>query len=162
LRCLKHEVGDLDPIPGNVLKGIRDFAESKFIPALLDYFESLDPEYGEYSVEDVEEEGFYIPFNVKSRITKEMAYDIDNGQDILFGTPEVGNRKIDGKREIGCVIRIYKAIKRQDLADEIHKIVKGCFVPDENQDPKDSKRFVFGLDVEPSTGKVQCNCCKEK
>ena len=161
--CLKHEVGDFDPIPGNVMKRIRDFAETKFVPAVLDYFEDIIPEYRENSLEEVKEIGFYVPSYEDGRIARETAYDLHNLNvtDLILADPDAVYRKLDGKRAIGSVIRICKAINKQKLADEVYRIVHKCFIPDEHQDPKDPNRFLFGLNVEPSTGEIQCDCCKK-
>ena len=156
--CRKHEVGDFDLIPGNLQKEIRDFAETKFIPAVFKYLGEIFPKYLKYSVFQVELDGFDLP-SYEDGITSELAYDLTKTEDLLQW-PRNYNIKIKGKRAIGSVIRICKAINRQELANDIYQIVKNCFTPNEHQDPKDSERAEFGLYVEPSTGGIQCNCCK--
>jgi len=63
-------------------------------------------------------------------------------------------------RVIGSAVRICKAINKQELADDIYKIVDKCFTSNEHQDPKVSSTYCFGLYVELSTGGIQCDCCK--
>ena len=159
--ALKHEVGDFDPIPMSLQKEIRDFAEIKFWPAVLEYLGNIFPKYRAYSICQVELRGLNL-WNYKGRITGEMAYDLHNVEHILSMLPTIGYAKIGGKRDIGSVIRICKAINKQNLADNIYQIVEKCFTPYNHQDPKDSSRFNFGLYVEPSTGGIQCDCCKGK
>jgi hypothetical protein len=156
---LKHEAGDFDPIPTSLQEKIRDFAKIKFWPAVLEYLGNKIPKYRAYSICQVELKGLNL-WNYEGRITGELAYDLQKAEAILEVLPDLGIPKMFGRRVIGSVIRICKAIKQPDLADDIYKLVEKCFIPHEHQDTKDFDRFLFDLYVEPSTGGIQCDCCK--
>ena len=95
-------------------------------------------------------------------------------ESVLSDLKDPSYSKLEGKRTIGSVIRICKAIHQQELADEIYNMhiymyvcvcifnhmVKKCFILHQHQDPKDSSRPRFGLNVEPSMFQIKCNCCK--
>ena len=151
--CVKHEDGDLDLIPECLQKEIRNFTETEFMPAVFKYLGNVFPKYQRYSVFMVEQCGFNLP-SFNDGITPELAYDLTQTENLLW-RPANAFYVILGKRDIGSVIRICKAINKQELADNIFQVVKNCFKPDEHQDPKDSLRALFGLDVEPSTGLIQ-------
>jgi hypothetical protein len=155
--CLKHEVGDFDLIPENLKKEIDDFAQIKFWPAVFEYLGKILPKFRYFSVADLEEHGLELPFYIED-ITRELNYDLVNAE-IFLEMPASCFRKIDGKRLVGFVIRICKAIDKQELADQINQIVEKHFTP-VDPDPKDSFRASFRLCVEPSTGGIQCVCCK--
>jgi hypothetical protein len=157
--ALKHEVGDFDPIPMSLQKEIRDFSEIKFWPAVLEYLGNIFPKYRTYSFNQVKRYGLDL-WNYEGRITGELAYDLDKVKYLLSALPDVSCPKIYGKRVVGSAIRICKTINKKELADNIYQIVEKCFTPDNHQDPKDSSRYRFGLYVEPSTGGIQCDCCK--
>ena len=141
---------------------MSDFVKVKFWPAVLEYLGNLFPKYRTYSVHQVERSGWdYWNLELEDRIGGELAYDLF-GSEILAGLPQTDFRKIWGKRHIGSVIRFCKAMNKQDLAGEIYRIVENYLTPDTYQDPKDSFRATFGLNVEPSTGGFQCSCCKEE
>jgi len=161
--CLEHEVGDFDLIPDDMQLKIRDFAEETFIPDVLDYLGTKHPIFKKYSVHQVELQGFeYDGALLRRHITNEERYDLWRLQSILTLPWEGSLFKINGKRLVGSAIRISKAIGKPEHADAFNQIVKGCFIPHEHQDPKDSIRFLFDLHVEPSTGEIQCNCCPRR
>ena len=95
-------------------------------------------------------------------------------ESVLSDLKDPSYSKLEGKRTIGSVIRICKAIHQQELADEIYNMhiymyvcvcifnhmFKKCFIHHQHQDPKDSSRPRFGLNVEPSMFQIKCNCCK--
>ena len=95
-------------------------------------------------------------------------------ESVLSDLKDPSYSKLEGKRTIGSVIRICKAIHQQELADEIYNMhiymyvcvcifnhmVKKFFILHQHQDPKDSSRPRFGLNVEPSMFQIKCNCCK--
>ena len=95
-------------------------------------------------------------------------------ESVLSDLKDPSYSKLEGKRTIGSAIRICKAIHQQELADEIYNMhiymyvcvcifnhmVKKCFILHQHQDPKDSSRPRFGLNVEPSMFQIKCNCCK--
>jgi len=158
---LKHEVGDFYPIPEDLQLKIRDFAEKTFIPDVLQYLGTKHPIFRKYSVNQVELQGFeYDSALLRGHITNEERYDLWQLEEILVLPCDLFI--IDGKRLVGSAIRICKAIGKPEHADTFHQIVKGCFAPHEHQDPKDRDRTFFGLHVEPSTGGIQCNCCKDE
>ena len=159
---MEHEVGDLDPIPKALQKKIRDFAENDFIPAALEYLGKIYPKYRKYSAYLVELDGFMLDElpSYDVGVTREQAYDLFKTEDLLQWPNHC--IKLDGKRAIGSVIRICKAINKQELAEKIYAMVKNCFIPDEHQDPKDADRADFGLYVKPSKGTVQCDCCPKE
>jgi len=144
--CLKHEVGDFDLVPANLKKEIDDFVQIKFWPSVFEYLGKIFPKFRYFSVADLEEDGLNLPVNIED-ITRELNYDLFNAEDIV-GLPDSCFRKIDGKSIVGSVIRICKAIDKQELADQIYQIVEKCFTPDEHQDPTDPDRADFGLRVE--------------
>jgi hypothetical protein len=115
--------------------------------------------YRAYSICQVAIKGLNLS-NYEGYISGELAYDLEKAEAILTGLPEVGICKLFGRRVIGSVIRICKAIEQPVLADNIHKLVENCFIPHEEQDTKDFSKFLFDLYVEPSTGGIQCDCCK--
>jgi hypothetical protein len=155
-------VGDFDYIPEDLQLKIRDFAQKTFIPDVLYYLGTKHPVYRKYSVYQVEREGFeYDGALLRGLITNEERYDLWLLEEIL-ALPCGDFLKIEGKRLVGSAIRICKAIGKPEHADVFNQIVEGCFTPHEHQDPKDSSRFLFGLHVKPSTGGIQCNCCKIK
>ena len=113
--------------------------------------------------------------------TREEVYDLEVvemeisiAESVLSDLKDPSYSKLEGKRTIGSVIRICKAIHQQELADEIYNMhiymyvcvcifnhmVKKCFILHQHQDPKDSSRPRFGLNVEPSMFQIKCNCCK--
>jgi hypothetical protein len=119
------------------------------------------PIFRKYSVNQVELQGFeYDSALLRGHITNEERYDLWQLEEILVLPCDLFI--IDGKRLVGSAIRICKAIGKPEHADTFHQIVEGCFAPHEHQDPKDSARDLFGLHVEPSTGGIQCNCCKDE
>ena len=162
LHGLNHEEDDFDPVPEELQSKIRDFSENTFIPDILHYLGTKDPVYYKYPVQLVEIRGFEYEYGIlKGCISKEERYDLWKLED-LFSLPDEGFCKIQGRRLVGSAIRICKAINQPEHADTFHKIVEGCFTPQEHQDPKDLGRTLFGLDVEPSTGEIQCNCCNKE
>jgi hypothetical protein len=153
---LKHKDGDFDSIPMDLQRQIYDFANLKFGPAVLEYLGNLVPKFRYLSVTDLESG---IDLRCSEKIPKELIYDMSRALEYRI-LPESGYRKIDGKRLVGFIIRSCNAIQKEELAEEIFKIVEQFFTPDEHRDPKDHFRVWFGLKVEPSTGGIQCECCK--
>ena len=102
----------------------------------------------------------FQPRILEGFISNEERYDLRNLGDI-FLLPFRDLSKIGGKRLIGSAIRICKAIGKPEHAKKFNDIVGECFTPDEHQDPKHSARESFDLPVEPSTGEIQCDCCKQ-
>jgi hypothetical protein len=154
-RCLKHEVGVFDDIPEKLMEHIQGFAENSFTPAVLTYLK-VDPKHHARLVKYVQQEGFVCH---PDDFTKELEYDLSQTDPLVYNPPWISS-KIDGKRAVGSAIRVCKAIKRPDLANEFYNLVHECFIPDEHQDPTDYTRGLFGLPVEPSKGGIQCNCCQ--
>jgi hypothetical protein len=123
----------------------------------LHYLGTKNPVYRKYAVYQVELHGFeYKCDNLKGLITNEERYDLSELESI-FELPWHEFNKIDGKRLVGCIIRICKTINKPEHADVFNQIVEGCFTLYKHQDPS---RFFFDLYVEPSTGGIQCNCCQ--
>ena len=155
--CLKHEDGEFDVIPESFQKEIRNFVEAKYMPAVFKYLGDIFPKYRRYSLFMVEEYGFNL-LSFNDGITPELAYDLTRTESFL-SRPDIYTRTIrQGKEAIGTVMRICKAINKEELADEIFQIVKNCFTPDERRDPNnpnDPIRVLFGLDVELSTELTQ-------
>jgi len=159
--CLEHEVGDFDLIPEDLQLKIRNFAEKTFIPDVLDYLGTKHPIFQKYSAYQIELQGFeYDGALLRGRITNEERYDLWRLESILT-LPWGSLFKIKGRRLVGSAIRISKAISKPEHANTFHQIVEGHFIPHEHQDCKDSARSLFDLYVEPSTGGIQCNCCKD-
>jgi len=153
-------VGDFDPIPKDLQMKIRDFAVNTFIPDVLHYLGTKHPKFCKYSVDQVELNGFEFKSGMlRGFITNEERYDLEK-LEFIFDLPYEEFSKIEGKRLVGSAIRICKAINKLEHAHTFNQIVEGCFTPDPHQDPKDSRRILFGLHVEPSKGGIQCNCCE--
>jgi len=159
-RCLKHELDDFDYVPEELQIKFCKFFENTFMPDLLQYLGTKHPMFRKYSIYQVELHGFeYEPGVLEGFISNEERYDLEKLEE-FFWLPIGKLAKIRGKRLIGSAIRICNAMKKPEHADEFKKMAKGCFTPDTHQDPKDSSRVRFGLNVEPSTGGIQCNCHK--
>ena len=157
---MKHKVGDFDGIPEDLLMKIHDFAVNQFIPDVLHYLGTKSPMFCKSSIYLVEEYGFEFKSGIlEGLVTNEEKYDLWI-MEAFFQLPMDGCIKIFGKRLIGSAIRICKTIGKPEHAIMFNEIVRECFTPDEHQDPKDSRRMYFGLPVEPSTGGIQCDCCK--
>jgi hypothetical protein len=156
---LNHQEGDFDLFPIDLQEKACDFARNHIWPAVLVYLEGIFPSFCNFSVTDLEKEGLYLTRRVEG-IPEELMYDLHQASRYL--RPYRYSRKIDGKRYVGSYIRICNAIEKEDLGVQIRQIVEKCLTPHEYQDPKDSYRAGYGLKVEPSTGGIQCSCCKEK
>ena len=148
----------MDIIPLDLQKEICDFARKDIWPAVLVYLGNIFPDFRNFSVADLENYGFYLPYNIEP-ISRELNYDLQLATGYQ-SWPDTDLLKIHGKRLVGSFIRICDAIGKKDLGVQIRQIVEKCFTPDEHQDRKDSFRADFGLYVESSTGGIQCSCCK--
>jgi hypothetical protein len=137
---------------------IYDFAILEFWPAVLEYLGNLAPRFRNLPVTDLNELGFDL--RSITNIPNELVYDINRALGYSVLPLDPGYRIIDGKRLVGVFILVCKAIQKEELADKVFQIVKPFFTPDLHRDPKDRFRKWFGLNVEPSTGGIQCECCK--
>jgi hypothetical protein len=73
--CLNHQEGDLDIIPEDLQKKFCDFARIKIWPAVLVCLGNIFPDFLNFSVADLEKDGFYLPYNIKP-ISGKLNYDL--------------------------------------------------------------------------------------
>jgi hypothetical protein len=161
-RGRNHKKGDRDSIPLGFQIALYKFAKTTFVPDVLRFLETRNPIFRKCSIDQVELNGFeFGPYILEGFVSDEVRYDLDQLDDLSI-LPLHGYSKFDGRRLIGSAIRICKAIGKQEHADTFKKIIGDCFTPDEQQDPTDPRREYFDLLVEPSTGSIQSECCKDE
>jgi hypothetical protein len=140
---------------------IRDFAEKQFVPDVLRFLATKNRIFRKSSVGQVDLYGFeFCPNILEGFVSDEVRYDLYLLEDLL-ALPFFECTKCEGSRLIGSAIRVCNVIGKQEHADTFKKIVGDCFTPEEQRDPTDPDREFFDLPVEPSTGRRQCECCKD-
>ena len=129
---------EYEDVPDQVREDIRKCIMDELFPDILSYMSVNGQEkFRGMKIQHVsleliaESHGLVKPFG------KALIYDLYIMHRIFLLFQKEGYVKKTGSELVGAAIRLSKAIKKEEHAEKLKKIVKDCFVPNEVPDPDD-------------------------
>jgi hypothetical protein len=131
---------DYKEVPEEIQKKIITFIDEDLFPAILGYIAPNYPKLRYITVED------FLSYQnlLEGAFSKEQWNDLSKLEHITF-MPGTVYRKIYGRDLVGALIRISKAIGKEEFKAKLQNIVLGCFIPNEHPDPTDPFKTSLAL-----------------
>jgi len=133
-------------VPLEIQDELKKYLVKKLVPDIMKYLSrKMSTIHGipteHYSLEKL----VYSPWLVRSAFkSKEDLYDLYKmGAILRFPHPIYYKER--AQVSVGAAIRISKTIEKEEHADSLNQIVKGCFIPEENPDQTETNERLIAM-----------------